>query len=165
MNDLKPSKGANVKRKRLGRGIGSGLGKTSGRGGKGQTARNGGGIPARFEGGQTPLYRRIPKRGFNNYNFRQEWDVVNIGNLAHAIANGVLKDKEIGEKELRSAGLLPKGKNPVKLLAGSGKSDGNSNSHLKGFTLKVDAVSESAKAAMEAAGATIVLNVAPEANG
>ncbi len=77
LGNLSPAKGSNAKKKRLGRGPGSGMGKTSARGGKGQTARKGGGIRAGFEGGQTPLYRRLPKRGFTSP-FRVEFDVINL---------------------------------------------------------------------------------------
>jgi large subunit ribosomal protein L15 len=104
MNELKPNAGANKRRKIVGRGTSSGHGKTSGRGGKGQTARNGGNIPARFEGGQWPLYRRIPKRGFQNA-FRKELTPVNIVNLARTIANGKLTEADIDLVTLKKAGL------------------------------------------------------------
>lgn len=81
IDTLQPAIGANTPAKRLGRGIGSGLGKTSGKGHKGQWARSGGGVRPGFEGGQTPLHRRIPKRGFNN-KFRKEYVVVNLNRLA-----------------------------------------------------------------------------------
>jgi large subunit ribosomal protein L15 len=103
MNELKPNAGANKRRKIVGRGTSSGHGKTSGRGGKGQTARNGGNIPARFEGGQWPLYRRIPKRGFQNA-FRKELTPVNIVNLARTIANGKLTEADIDLVTLKKAG-------------------------------------------------------------
>src|SRR5438445_7857998 len=82
LHDLKPRPGAKHRRKRLGQGESSGHGKTSGRGGKGQSARSGSSIRPGFEGGQMPLYRKLPHRGFNNYNFRLEYATVNVGELA-----------------------------------------------------------------------------------
>ena len=81
LHELKPNEGSVQTRKRVGRGPGSGLGKTSGKGHKGQNARSGGGVRPGFEGGQLPLFRRLPKRGFNNYEFRTEYAVVNVGDL------------------------------------------------------------------------------------
>ncbi len=150
MNELKPNAGANKRRKIVGRGTSSGHGKTSGRGGKGQTARNGGNIPARFEGGQWPLYRRIPKRGFQNA-FRKELTPVNIVNLSRTIANGKLTEAEIDLKSLKRAGLIPKTTIAWKLL---GKVDGKQVS-LAGKSIKVNAVSEAAKKLAESAGARI----------
>ena len=80
LNNMAPAEGAKTQSKRLGRGIGSGLGKTSGKGHKGQWARSGGGVRPGFEGGQMPLVRRIPKRGFNNV-FKKEYSLVNVGDL------------------------------------------------------------------------------------
>ena len=80
LHELNPAEGSRKARKRVGRGIGSGIGKTSGRGHKGQNARSGGGVRPGFEGGQNPLYRRLPKRGFNN-RFRKEYAIVNIEEL------------------------------------------------------------------------------------
>ena len=81
IGNLKPADGARTKKVRIGRGIGSGIGKTSGRGQKGQNARSGGGVKAGFEGGNIPLIRKIPIRGFNNYNFRKRYSTVNVGDL------------------------------------------------------------------------------------
>src|ERR1700722_12290316 len=89
LNEIRDNAGAHYKFKRIGRGIGSGKGKTSGRGGKGQTARSGVAING-FEGGQTPLHRRLPKRGFNNI-FRPDYQVINIGRLQAAVEAGKLK--------------------------------------------------------------------------
>jgi len=150
MNELKPNAGANKRRKIVGRGTSSGHGKTSGRGGKGQTARNGGNIPARFEGGQWPLYRRIPKRGFQNA-FRKELTAVNIVNLARTIANGKLTEADIDLVTLKKAGLVPKTTVAWKLLA---KSDGK-QVNLSGKNIKVNAVSEAAKKMAESAGAKL----------
>lgn len=159
MNELKPNSGANKRRKIVGRGTSSGHGKTSGRGGKGQTARNGGNIPARFEGGQWPLYRRIPKRGFQNF-FRVEYTPVNITNLAKTIAAGKLADAAINMETLKSAGLLPKSAENWKLL---GKTDGKQIS-LAGKKIVVHAVSENARKLAEAAGATVeVIEAKPKA--
>lgn len=150
MNELKPNAGANKRRKIVGRGTSSGHGKTSGRGGKGQTARNGGNIPARFEGGQWPLYRRLPKRGFQNA-FRKEFTPVNIVNLSRTIANGKLTEAEIDLVSLKKAGLVPKTTVAWKLL---GKIDGKQVS-FAGKSIKVNAVSEAAKKLAESAGAKI----------
>ncbi len=150
MNQLKPNAGANKRPKIVGRGTSSGHGKTSGRGGKGQTARNGGNIPARFEGGQWPLYRRIPKRGFQNA-FRKEYTPVNIQNLAKYVAEGKLADAAINLEALKKAGLVPKSTEAWKLL---GKTNGKQVS-LSGKNIKADAVSEAAKKLAEAAGAKV----------
>lgn len=150
MNQLKPKPGANKRRKIVGRGTSSGHGKTSGRGGKGQTARTGGKIPARFEGGQWPLYRRIPKRGFNNI-FRVEYTPVNILNLARGIAAGKLAESAIDLQSLKKAGLLPKSAEAWKLL---GKTDGQALS-LAGKKIVANAVSEAARRLAESAGATV----------
>jgi large subunit ribosomal protein L15 len=155
MNELKPNAGANKRPKIVGRGTSSGHGKTSGRGGKGQTARNGGNIPARFEGGQWPLYRRIPKRGFQNA-FRKEFTPVNIQNLAKSIAAGKLTDAAIDLAVLKKVGLVPKKTEAWKLL---GKTDGKQLS-LSGKSIKVDAVSEGARKLAEGAGAKIEVIVA-----
>ena len=89
-HELKPPVGSQRPRKRVGRGNGSGHGTYSGRGGKGQTARSGGKVPAWFEGGQMPLQRRVPKRGFNNSRFRTEYQVVNLDQLARHSGEGAL---------------------------------------------------------------------------
>ena len=81
IENLKPANGSKTQKVRVGRGIGSGLGKTSGRGHKGQWARSGGGVKAGFEGGNIPMIRKIPIRGFNNYNFRKVYATVNVGDL------------------------------------------------------------------------------------
>ncbi|MBV6492868.1 MAG: 50S ribosomal protein L15 [Turneriella sp.] len=150
MNQLQPNKGANKRIKRVGRGTSSGHGKTSGRGGKGQTARNGGNIPARFEGGQWPLYRRIPKRGFQNP-FRKEYSPVNIQTLAHLVSSGAISESAINIDVLKKVGFLPKSSEGWKLL---GKSNGKENA-LSGKSIRVDKVSEAAKKIAEAAGAKI----------
>lgn len=159
MNQLKPNAGANKRRKIVGRGTSSGHGKTSGRGGKGQTARNGGNIPARFEGGQWPLYRRIPKRGFQNL-FREEYAPVNLLSLARGVAAGKLPDAALDLASLKKAGLLPKNAEAWKLL---GKSDKKAVS-LAGKKIVVHAVSEVARKLAESAGATVeVIEPKPKA--
>lgn len=141
LGNLKPNPGSNEKKKRLGRGPGSGLGKQSARGGKGQTARKGGGIPAGFEGGQMPLYRRIPKRGFSNL-FRIDYNVINVSDLAR-FASGTKITPEV----LKGAGMLRVPSQPVKLLA-DGKVE-------KSYTIALHKVSAAAKAAVEKAGGKV----------
>src|SRR6202142_1087417 len=102
LHDLKPRPGAKHRRKRLGQGESSGHGKTSGRGGKGQTARSGSSIRPGFEGGQMPLYRKLPHRGFNNYEFRTTYAIVNVGDLARLDAAVT----EVNIAALVTAGLI-----------------------------------------------------------
>ena len=136
--------------KRLGRGEGSGHGKTSGKGHKGQKARSGGGIPIGFEGGQMPLYRKLPRRGFNNFNFKKTFQLVNVGQLERVEGDAV------NRASLVKAGLIRDNKEAVKLL---GEGDVS-----KAFTVDVDKVSASAQTKIEAAGGTItVAAAAPEA--
>jgi large subunit ribosomal protein L15 len=125
--------------KRLGRGWGSGHGKTSGRGNKGQQARSGGGPGAGFEGGQMPLYRRLPKRGFNNHRFRTAYAIVNIGQLEGAFGDGAKIDIEA----IRGAHLVNE-KGPIKVLGGGEVS--------KKLHVTADRFSESAKRKIEALG-------------
>ena len=94
---LSPAKNSNRKSFRIGRGIGSGLGKTSGKGHKGQNARSGGGVRPGFEGGQLPLIRKVPIRGFNNYNFRKQYATVNVGDLEGFEANSVITQELLYE--------------------------------------------------------------------
>jgi len=98
LNQLSPAKGSKHRKKRVGRGSSSGLGKTCGRGHKGQTSRSGGTKGSRFEGGQTPLYRRLPKRGFKNYPFRKEYSIFNLGQLDRVKGTvGLIKILGVGE--------------------------------------------------------------------
>lgn len=143
LGNLSPAKGSNTRKKRLGRGIGSGLGKTSARGGKGQTARKGGGIRFGFEGGQTPLYRRLPKRGFTNP-FRQEFNAVNLSSLDR-FESGT----KITQELLKASGLLRNPRFPVKIL-GKGELK-------KKLIVAVDKVSAAAKVAIEKAGGSVVV--------
>ncbi len=145
IHDLKPNKGAVKVKKRVGRGPGSGLGKTSGRGQKGDGARSGSKKRAWFEGGQTPLHRRLPKRGFSNALFKKEYQIVNVGVLNDLFDDG----EEIDILKLYDFNLIKNLKTPVKIL---GNGDVN-----KKFTLIVDAISESAKEKIEKAGGKVVL--------
>jgi len=142
LHDLKPRPGARHRRKRLGQGESSGHGKTSGRGGKGQTARSGSSIRIGFEGGQMPLIRRIPKRGFTNP-FKQPAQVVNVRHLV-LLAEGV----EVTPETLFGAGLVRRPDHPIKLL-GTGEVSGRK------FVVKGVAVSTSARTKIEQAGGTI----------
>ena len=130
------------KRKRVGRGPGSGIGKTAGRGTKGQHSRSGGGTPMWFEGGQMPLYRRLPKRGFNNAKFRTVFAIVNVGQIEQAFDDGATVDAEA----IRAARLINAKRGPIKIL-GSGDL-------TKKFNITADRLSASAKKKIEAAGGT-----------
>ncbi|MBN3032768.1 MAG: 50S ribosomal protein L15 [Candidatus Saganbacteria bacterium] len=103
LNELKPARGARHKKKRVARGTGSGRGKTAGRGHKGQKSRSGGTKGIRFEGGQTPLYRRLPKRGFKNYPFKKEYAIFNLGQLDKIPAQPAGLVKVLGGGELKEA--------------------------------------------------------------
>ena len=141
LGNLSPAQGSNKKKKRIGRGPGSGLGKTAGKGHKGQKARKGGGVAPGFEGGQMPLYRRLPKRGFKNP-FRKEYNPINLDNL-----NKFDAGTTITPELLDKAGLLRKPGCPVKIL-GRGSLD-------KALTIKVQKASASARAAVEKVGGTL----------
>jgi len=140
LNELKASEGARFVSKRIGRGQGSGNGKTSGKGQKGQNSRSGGGVAIGFEGGQTPAFKRFPKRGFTNIN-RKEYAIVNVEDL-NKFDDGVTVDYEA----LKAAGLVKKQLDGVKVL-GRGALE-------KKLTVKAVKFSESAKKAIEAAGGT-----------
>jgi large subunit ribosomal protein L15 len=139
LHDLKPRPGAKHRTKRLGQGESSGHGKTSGRGGKGQTARSGSSIRIGFEGGQMPLIRRIPKRGFNNARFTTKYLGVNVGDL-----NRFDDGARVDETALRSIGLANGRAHGIKIL-GNGELS-------KKLTVNVSAFSASAKAKIEAKG-------------
>ena len=138
LHDLKPSPGSHREGKRLGRGPGSGTGKTAGRGGKGSSARTGYKRKRGFEGGQMPLHRRLPKRGFKNFT-RVEYQVVNLRDLA-----GV--EGDVTPQSLKAAGLIASLKRPVKVL-GDGELGGR-------VTVSAHAFSKSAREKIEAAGGT-----------
>jgi large subunit ribosomal protein L15 len=145
LHDLSPVPGSRHAAKRLGQGIGSGTGKTSGKGNKGHKSRTGGGVRPGFEGGQMPLARRVPKRGFNNARFAKEYQVVNLGSLSSKFEGGTVS--EVSVEELYRAGLVRSLSQPVKLLA-KGEVD-------RAFTVKVNAVSESARKKIEAVGGKV----------
>ena len=156
LNQLRDNPGARTQRKRVGRGIGSGLGKTSGRGQKGQKSRSGVSLLG-FEGGQMPLYRRLPKRGFKNP-FRKEYSVVNLGRIQAAIEDGKLDAaKDIGEEALRGAGLVGRRRDGIRLLA-----KGELTSKV---TIEVDGASKAAVTAVEKAGGQVVIRGRAEAAG
>ena len=142
LHELKPNEGSVQTRKRVGRGPGSGLGKTSGKGHKGQNARSGGGVRPGFEGGQLPLFRRLPKRGFNNYEFRTEYAIVNVGDLND------FKDGSVIElSNLKESGLVKKEKDGIKIL-GNGEL-------TKKLTVKANKFSSTAIVKIENAGGKI----------
>jgi large subunit ribosomal protein L15 len=143
LDNIPTIKGATHPTKRLGRGEGSGHGKTSGKGHKGQKARSGGGIRIGFEGGQMPLYRKLPRRGFNNFNFCTTYQTVNVGELVK------LTGETVDRAALVAAGLIRDNNQGVKLLG-----DGEVS---KAFTVDVSKVSSSAKAKIEAAGGSVVV--------
>jgi large subunit ribosomal protein L15 len=157
LNEIRDNAGAHYRFKRIGRGIGSGKGKTSGRGGKGQTARTGVALNG-FEGGQTPLHRRLPKRGFTNAPFRKEFHEVNLGRLQAAVESGRLKaDAAVDGAALVAAGLLRRVRHGIRLLA-----KGEITAALK---ITVAGASKAAIAAVEKAGGSVTLTepAAPEA--
>jgi large subunit ribosomal protein L15 len=145
LHELKNVKGAVHRKKRVGCGEGGGHGKTSGRGGKGQSARSGSSIRPGFEGGQMPLYRKLPHRGFNQFNFRTEIAVLNVGDLASLDASVT----EVNAVTLAAAGLIRGGEKTVKILG-----DGELSRALKVTAAKF---SESAKAKIEKAGGQAVV--------
>ncbi|MFJ7827990.1 50S ribosomal protein L15 [Psychrobacillus sp. NPDC096623] len=138
LHELKPSEGSRSSRKRIGRGIGSGTGKTSGKGHKGQNARSGGGVRPGFEGGQNPLFRRLPKRGFTNIN-RKEFAIVNLDTL-----NRFEEGTEVTPALLIETGVVSSEKSGIKIL-GNGSLD-------KKLTVRAHKFSASAKEAIENAG-------------
>jgi len=140
LHELSPAPGSVKNRFRKGRGIGSGNGKTSGKGHKGQNARSGGGVRPGFEGGQLPLYRRLPKRGFKNFMFKKEYAIVNLETLENKFNDG----DEITIEKLLESRIIKKRLDGVKILA-----DGDLT---KKFTVKADLFSETAKNKIESVG-------------
>lgn len=143
IHEILEKAGKHKRRKRIGRGIGSGTGKTSGKGHKGCQARSGGGTRPLHEGGQMPLFRRIPKRGFSNFNFRTEYEIVNLGDLSKHFKDGDKVDAEA----LKKAGLIRGNGMPVKVL-GKGTLD-------KKITIAAHATSAAAKDAIEKSGGSL----------
>jgi large subunit ribosomal protein L15 len=144
LSNLKPRPGSKHRVKRLGSGESSGKGKTCGKGHKGQKARSGGSIRLGFEGGQMPLIRRVPKRGFNNAQFKTLWAIVNLDSL-NRFENGASVD----EKALLDADMIRKPFEGVKILA--------SGELTKKLSIVADKASAAAKAAIEKAGGTLTL--------
>ncbi|HRN85320.1 MAG TPA: 50S ribosomal protein L15 [Hyphomicrobium sp.] len=146
LNEIKDNPGARKTRVRIGRGIGSGVGKTGGRGGKGQTARSGVAIGG-FEGGQMPLHRRLPKRGFNKWN-RKDWNEINVGALQKAVDEGKLKaGQDVDVTALVDAGILRRAKDGLRIL-GTGEITAK-------LSLTVNHASAKAKEAIEKAGGSV----------
>ncbi len=142
LHELSPAEGSKKAVKRIGRGAGSGQGKTAGKGHKGAKARSGYSRRPGFEGGQMPLQRRVPKRGFNNI-FRTEYAVVNLSSLEERFEANTTVDAE----SLKACGLIKKELDGIKVLA--------KGELTKALNVKVNAVSEAAKAKIEAAGGTV----------
>ena len=143
LHDLKPTPGSRHRRRRLGRGESSGLGKTSGKGHKGQKSRSGASIRPGFEGGQMPLMRRLPKKGFNNAQFKTQFAIVNLVDLEAKFSDG----DTVNEESLRACGLVKGTCDGVKVL-------GNGDVSKK-LTIDVDKISASAKEKVEKAGGSI----------
>jgi large subunit ribosomal protein L15 len=144
LEDLRPAPGSTRKRKRIGRGPGSGKGKTSGKGHKGQKARSGGGSSVGFEGGQTPLYRRLPKRGFLPHGGKQWFAIVNVKDLAARFAAGSVVDPDV----LVQARLIRKSERDAVKVLGEGEVP-------HALTVKAHKVSESARRKLEGAGGRV----------
>jgi large subunit ribosomal protein L15 len=140
LSELGPRPGATHYRKRVGRGIGSGLGGYSGKGGKGQTQRSGGSIRRGFEGGQTPLHRRLPKFGFSNQAFSDKYEIINVGQLA-----------------VMSGEVTPESLKALKLIQGSRVKVLAKGELKKALKVKVHKISEAAKKAIESAGGSVEL--------
>lgn len=143
LHELQPAEGSKQAPRRVGRGIGSGLGKTSGKGHKGQKARSGGGKGPYFEGGQTPLQRRMPKRGFSNARFKVEYTEVNVGLLDRFDADAVITPEFLIEQ-----GLVKQVKNGGVKILGNGEV-------TKAFKVQTNAISQAAQAKIEAAGGSV----------
>ena len=141
LNDLAPEKGQRKNRKRVGRGVGSGSGKTAGRGSKGQNCRSGGGVRPGYEGGQMPIHRRLPKRGFKNH-FKKVFSIVNVQDLNRFEAQSV-----IDEVAWITSGLVKGDRDGIKML---GKGD-----VAVPVTVRINKISESARQKIEAAGGKI----------
>ncbi|WP_248929014.1 50S ribosomal protein L15 [Paenibacillus hamazuiensis] len=139
LHELSSAPGSRKTRKRVGRGTGSGMGKTATRGHKGQNARSGGGVRPGFEGGQNPLYRRLPKRGFNNARFATEYAIVNLSDL-----NKFAAGTEVTPELLLESGLVKNPKDGIKIL-------GNGDLSVQ-LTVKANKFSQSAVEKIQAAG-------------
>ena len=144
LHDIKPNPGAKHRRRRVGNGESSGLGKTCGKGHKGQKSRSGASIRPNFEGGQMPIFRRLPKKGFNNDQFKTKYAIVNLRDLEAKYADG----ETVDEESLRKHGLIQGIYDAIKLL-GNGELS-------KKLTIEVDKISGTALAQLEKNGCTIV---------
>ena len=142
LHTMQPNEGATTTRKRVGRGVGSGLGKTSGKGHKGQNARSGGGVRPGFEGGQLPLFRRLPKRGFSNARFKTRYATINLSDL-NRFEDGAVVTPEL----LKEMGLIKNGLDGIKVL-GKGKLE-------KKLTVRAHKFSSTAQNAIESLGGKI----------
>ena len=141
LGDLKPAKGATHSKKRVGRGHGSGLGRNAGRGDKGYHSRSGSKHRPWFEGGQMPLHRRVPKRGFSNFLFKKQFQIVNLSDL------NIIQSEEIDPAVMKENGLVKYSLRPIKIL-GDGEID-------KKMNVTASAFSSSAKSKIEKAGGTV----------
>jgi large subunit ribosomal protein L15 len=144
LHDLKPTEGSTHRRRRVGRGESSGLGKTSGKGNKGQKARSGASIRPGFEGGQMPLMRRLPKKGFNNAQFKKDIAIVNLRDLEAKFSDG----DTVSEESLRACGLV-KGKNDGIKVLGNGEL-------TKKLVISGAAISATALEKLEKSGSSVV---------
>ena len=143
LHELQPAAGSKKTRTRVGRGLGSGLGKTSGRGQKGQNSRSGGGVRSGFEGGQMPLYRRLPKRGFNNSVFAKQYAEVNVEQLNR------FEDGAVGDPvALIEAGILKNVRDGIRIL-------GNGSLETKNLTVIANGFTKSAEEKITAAGGKV----------
>ena len=143
LHELQPAAGSKKTRTRVGRGLGSGLGKTSGRGQKGQNSRSGGGVRSGFEGGQMPLYRRLPKRGFNNSVFAKQYAEVNVEQL-NRFEDGAVVDPVV----LIEAGILKNVRDGIRIL-------GNGSLETKNLTVIANGFTKSAEEKITAAGGKV----------
>ncbi len=145
LHELQPNEGSTKIRKRVGRGAGSGLGKTSGKGHKGQNARSGGGVRVGFEGGQLPLFRRLSKRGFNNYNFRTVYATVNVSDLERfedgtVITKELLKENGLIKKELDGIKILGNGELTKKLTVQANKFSNTAKEKIENNGGKIEVI-------------------------
>ena len=145
LHELRPSEGAFKTSKRLGRGTGSGLGKTSGKGHKGQNARSGGGVRPGFEGGQLPLFRRLPKRGFSNAMFKVEYATINVSDLEKfedgaVVTPELLKEMGILKKQLAGVKVLGNGELTKKLTVKAHKFSGSAIEKIEAIGGKAEVI-------------------------
>lgn len=145
LNDLRPAKGSKKSRRRVGRGTGSGTGKTAGRGQKGQKSRSGYSQSPGWEGGRSRLIMRLPKRGFNNNRYRLDYYVINLTDL-----NRFSEGETVDSEAVKAKGLIKNFRKPVKLLA-------NGELTVKGLKINLDAYSKTAITAVEAAGGSVLI--------